>query len=521
MAEESRTINSLKNVAMNISSQFLLLGLRFLGRTLFIHYLSVEYLGLDGLFSNVLSMLSLADLGITSALNYALYKPIRENDQERIKQLMDFFKKVYLIIAAFVLIMGLALVPFLHLIVNLDNAVPHVRLYYVLMLLSVVMTYLFVYKSALIIASQKEYLVTRITLFTQFLKLLVQIGVLVLWQNFALYLVVQIVIELIDNLIVSRTADKLYPYLKHNDATLEKGERKGILENIKSIFIYRFGGIIMNNTTDIFISVIVGTIYVGYYSNYLLIVNSISSMFNLLFSSLSASIGNKNADSDREGQQNIFNLIFFADQWLVSFCSISFFVLLSPFIRLWLGDKFVMSNFIVFTIALQFFVTGIMSATTMYRNTTGIFKETKYAFLATACLNLILGFTLGKLWGIAGILLAASLARLLTTFWFEPKVLFEKYFKHSSLPFFQAIFKYTMVSLLEGGVIIGLSYLIGVAGISGFIIQIILCLVIVNGGNLLIYRRNPEFRQLLDYLDFLKGFINSKRGLMKRGEEKP
>lgn len=515
---ESRTINSMKNLSMNIVSQVLLIGLRFVSRTIFIHYLSVEYLGIDGLFSNVLSMLALADLGITSALNYSLYKPIRHQDQEQIKKLIQYFKKVYLIIAVTVLALGLALVPFLHLIVNLDKAVPNVRFYYILMLLSVVMSYLFVYRSALVIASQKEYLVTRITIFTQFLKISLQIIVLVLFQNFALYLAVQILVEFVDNLIVSHTATKLYPFLNEKADKLEKTERHTIFENIKSIFAYRFGGVVMNNTTDIFISVLVGTVYVGYYANYMMLVNSISMMVSLLFSSIAASVGNKNVDHHLDEQEQVFQMMIFINQWIAGFCAICFLVLLTPFIQLWIGQQFVLSELVVLAIVLQFYVITMTSTIAIYRDTTGIFKETKYVFLITAGLNIMFCLVLGHWLGIIGILLSASIARLLTSFWYEPKVLYEKYFGHSCSPYFSKLLKYFLVTLTEGIVVWGCCQLLPTSSISSFVLRVTICFVFVNGINLVVYRRDPTMKLLLSYLTIVKVVAGQKWLLLRHRE---
>lgn len=517
--EESRTINSLKNISMNIVGQILLIGLRFAARTIFIRYLSIEYLGIDGLFSNILSVLALADLGITSALNYSLYKPLRENDQEKIKQLMNYFKKIYLLIAAFVLGMGLSLVPFLQYIVNLDRAVPNIRFYYILMLLSVVMSYLFVYRSALVIASQKEYLVTRITVFTQFLKIVFQIILLYLFQSFALYLGVKTVIELIDNLIVSRTATKLYPYLKQNKAVLAKSDRKAIIDNIKSIFIYRFGGIVMNNTTDIFISVIVGTIYVGFYSNYMMVVSSVSGILNLFFSSISASVGNKNASKDKKEQERLFRLMTFITQWLMGFGAICFFILLSPFVKLWLGAEFVLPLSVILAIALQFYVSGMLSTVAIYRDTTGIFKETKYVFLVTAFLNILFCFVFGHYLGITGILLAATCARLLTNFWFEPKILHNTYFETKSRRYFLTLAKYGAVTAVQGAGLLFFSRALALEGVQGFILLLLLCVLVINGSNLLVYWKDPSFRQFLHYLQLLKQAAGEKLVLLKKREE--
>ncbi|KRM78495.1 transporter [Lapidilactobacillus dextrinicus DSM 20335] len=507
---ESRTINSVKNLSMNITGQVLLMGFRFISRTIFIHYLSVEYLGIDSLFSNVLSMLALADLGITSALNYSLYKPIRDQDQEQIKKLMQYFKKIYLIIATTVLLLGLALVPFLHLIVNLDKAVPNVHFYYILMLLSVVMSYLFVYRSALVIASQKEYLVTRVTIFTQLLRIGLQIIVLMVFQNFALYLVVPIVIELLDNLIVSRTAMKLYPYLNEKTSKLEKSERRAIFENIKSIFAYRFSDVVMNNTNSIFISILVGTIYVGYYTNYMMLVSSISMIVNMGFSSISASVGNKNVGHHLDEQEQIFQVMVFINQWVAGFCAICFLVLLTPFIQLWVGNQFVLSNLVIFAIVIQFYITTMMSTTAIYRDTTGIFKETKYIVLINSAFNVIFCLVLGHLFGIVGILLSASISRLLTSFWFEPKVLYEKYFGYSCQPHFYKLFKYILVTVVEGTIVWYCCQLLPANTILNFILKGIICVVFVNGISFVVYRHDPTMKFLLSYLRVIKTAISQK-----------
>lgn len=512
---ESRTVNSVKNLSTNVTGQILLMGFRFVSRTIFIHYLSVEYLGIDSLFSNILSMLALADLGISSALNYSLYKPVRNQDQEQIKKLMQYFKKIYLIIATTVLLLGLALVPFLHLIVNLDKTVPNVHFYYVLMLLSVVMSYLFVYRSALVIASQKEYLVTRITIFTQLLRISLQIVFLMIFQNFALYLAVPIVIEFIDNLIVSRTAMNLYPFLKEKTDKLEKSERRTIFENIRSIFAYRFGGVVMNNTSGVFISILVGTIYVGYYTNYMMLVNSISMIVNIGFSSISASVGNKNVGHHLDEQEQVFQLMVFINQWVAGFCAICFLVLLTPFIQLWVGHQFVLSNLVVFAIVLQFYVTTMTSTTAIYRDTTGIFKETKYIILISSALNIIFCLILGRLFGIVGILLSASVAHLLTSFWFEPKVLYEKYFGYSCRPYFYKLLKYILVTVVEGIIVWGCCQLLSANNILNFVLRGVICFVFVNGINLVIYRHDPTMKLLLNYLMVVKTAISQRWSLLR------
>lgn len=515
--EESRTVNSLRNLAMNVFSQFFMTFLRFFSRTMFIRYLTVEYLGVGDLFTNILSVLAMADLGMTSALNYALYKPLLNHDEVRLQEIMRFFKKIYLTIAASVTVLGLALVPFLHLLVNLEEDIPNLTQYYILLLLGVSASYLFVYKSALITASQKEYLVTKIGMYTQTLRIILQIVVLYLYQSYTLYLLIHIVVELLDNLWVSKTANRLYPFLKNNKAQLAKIHQKEIFKNIRSIVIYRFGGILMNNTTNIFISVMVGTIFVGMYSNYMLIVGTIDLILMMFFSALGASVGNKNATENKEEQEKVFRLLVFVTSWLVGFCTICLNVLLSPFIQLWLGTQYVLPASTVMIICLGFYVSNLLLPIVLYRETTGIFKETKYVYLLTALFNLGLCGLLGNQWEMAGILLAATMARLLTNFWYEPKILYQKYFQKSSRNYFLFLGKFFLLNL---GQLIGLKWLfqqLHLSGILAIVVGLLGCILLINGLNFLVFSKTQEFKTLLGYLSFLKSygrrFITNKKAL--------
>lgn len=515
--EESRTVNSLRNLAVNISSQFFMTFLRFFSRTMFIRYLTVEYLGVGDLFTNILSVLAMADLGMTSALNYALYKPLLNRDEVRLQEIMRFFKKIYLTISASVTILGLSLVPFLHLLVNLEQDIPHLTRYYILLLLGVSASYLFVYKSALITASQKEYLVTKIGMYTQTLRILLQIVVLYFFQSYTLYLLIHIIVELLDNLWVSKTANRLYPFLKKNKAQLAKIHRKEIFLNIRSIVIYRFGGILMNNTTNIFISIMVGTVFVGMYSNYMLIIGMIQMILSMFFSAMGASVGNKNATENKVEQENIFHLLTFINAWVVGFCTVCLNVLLSPFIQLWLGTEYVLPAGTVFIMCLGFYVSNLLLPIVLYRETTGIFKETKYVYLITAIFNLALCGLLGSHWKMAGILLAATIARLATNFWYEPKILYRKYFKKSPKKYFTFLGKYSFLTALE---LLALKWLFQQLQLSGFLaitVGLIGCLVLVNGINLLLFMKTKEFKTLMSYLAFLKSygrrFINKDKAL--------
>ena len=230
---ESRIVKSSYNAIFGILYQIVVLVFSFASRTIFIKILGSEYLGINGLFGNILTVLSLAELGFSSAINYSLYKPIADHDVHKIAALMKFFKKIYYVVATVVLGIGLSLVPVLRYLVNVETDIPNLTLYYILILMQTVISYLFVYKMAIINANQQGYLVSNYGIFTYILQFVLQNAMLIMTHNFALYLSVQILCTLINNLLISHKADLVYPELKYQDR-LKKSEKIAIFRNVKT-----------------------------------------------------------------------------------------------------------------------------------------------------------------------------------------------------------------------------------------------------------------------------------------------
>ena len=283
--EESRTKKATQNIAYGMVNQILSLVLSFVSRTVFINFLGVEYLGINGLFSDVLNLLSLADLGFNTAMIFSFYKPIAEKDYKKMAGLTTFYRKVYSIIATLVGTVGILLIPFLKYIVNVETAIPNLEIYYLLSLAGVVVSYICVYKTSIITADQNGYIVTRITMLTSTFKTIVQIISLVLWKNYIIYLIIGVIVNLVNNIIASIVAEKNYPFIKEK-YQLSKEEQKSILNNMGSVFIYKASSVMLNATDNILISVIVGTAMVGYYSNYLMLETKITMFYSLIFTSM-------------------------------------------------------------------------------------------------------------------------------------------------------------------------------------------------------------------------------------------
>lgn len=237
-------------------------------------------------------MLSMADLGFGTAMVYSFYKPLAENDHGKIAALIAFYKKVYNFIALGVAIIGLALVPFLEYIVNLDEKIPYIRVYYLFFLANTVLSYLFVYKTSIINADQKNYIVSKYQMLVNFGRVLFQSIFLLITKNYFIYLIIQVFATLANNIITSQKANKLYPYIKKSANKLDQAEKKNIYANMKSIFIYKISGVLLNGTDNIIISILVGTVWVGFYSNYNLVMNALNNFINIIYSSATASLGN-------------------------------------------------------------------------------------------------------------------------------------------------------------------------------------------------------------------------------------
>lgn len=437
---QGRTKKGIVNIAYNLLNQIIMLVLAFVSRSVFIHYLGTEYLGINGLFSDVLNLLSMADLGFNTAMVYSFYKPLAENDYRKMAALTSFYKKVYNVIASVVAIAGLVMTPFLKYIVKLDQPIDHLYLYYWLSLANIVVSYLCVYKTSILTADQKNYLVVRITMVFNIIKTAVQIFSLVLWQNYMVYLVIAAVGSLLSNVITSEKASAEYPFINQK-AELDKAEKKNIFVNVGSSFIYKVSSVLITSTDNLLMSLMFGTITVGYYSNYLLIQTKITSFFSLLFTSLIAGIGSLIVKEDAEKRYEIFECEQMVGNILSMVVVPCYVALADEFICIWLGKNFVMDTSMVLAIGTNLYLSCVLQPLWSYREATGLYRKTKWVMAVCAGLNLILSVALGLLIGVSGIIWASSLSRLLTYVWYEPKVLFKDFFALGPGKFFFSLLK--------------------------------------------------------------------------------
>lgn len=400
----------------------------FIARTVFIRILGAEYTGVSSLYSNLLNLLNLAEFGFGSVLTYELYKPLKEDDEETITALVALFKRIYLVVIAVVLGFGLLLIPFLGVIVKSDLNSRDLLIYYLLYLLNSVIGYFVAYRTVVIEADQKRYIENLIDIGSKFVMYLCQTVYIVFTKDFLGYLVLQILFTALMNVILHRVSLKMYPYLRKlpRKPSISEDSRKRIYSNSRSMFITKLCSVVLNQTDSIIISVLFGTVMVGYYSNYFMLVTYILSIYGIVFSSIEASVGNLNVDADSEKSFRIYKRLDYMLFCTNLICTVVFLCVVQDFIGVWIGEKYRQGLLLVISLLFTFYLQCAMDITSTFRQTMGLFEVTKRVYPVMAALNVVLSIILGRWIGVAGVALATGVSRLFTSFWYEGKYVYRE-----------------------------------------------------------------------------------------------
>lgn len=505
MNRSSRTLNSIRNIATGFLGQFITTLLGFISRTIFIKFLSAEYLGVNGLFTNILSILSLAELGVGSAIIYALYSPLANNNKEKVSKLMNFYSKAYISIGILIGVCGILVLPFFDIIIKEQpNIKESLYLIYLIYLFNTSVSYFYSYKSSLIIADQKNYITSVVSYGVSIIQTILQITVLIKTKNFMVYLLVQTLCSLIYNITISKIADKMYPYIKENrKLKLDKSEKKGLISNIRALMIVKLSGVLVNNTDNLIITYFSGLSLVGLCSNYMMLIGIINTILNQIFSGITASVGNLNAKESVEKKEEFFNIINFCNFWLFGFSAIGIVVLIDDIISSWLGDKFILSNSITIILAVNFYMVGMQSAVWTYKNTLGIFRKGRYLLLVTAGINLIASMILGKIWGLFGILLSTAISRLLTNAWYDPYIVYKIGFKKDFKSYIFRYLLFILVLILAWIPTQVLCDMVILNSIFGLCIKFIICITVPNIIILSFFYKSKEVKYILNMIKIL------------------
>jgi O-antigen/teichoic acid export membrane protein len=502
MRNHSRTEYSILNILTGVGGYFLNTLLGFICRMVFVRCLAAEYLGVNGLFVNILSMLSLAELGVGSAIVYALYKPLAENDEEKIASLVQMYGKAYRVIGGLIMVIGLALMPFLELIIQQQpNISESLYLLYFINLFNTASSYFFSYRSSLLIAAQRNYIVSGINYAVTILQSILQMVFLLLFQDYLGYLLIQTVGTFIYNVLVSWVSTKYFPFIRNKKAMpLPEEERRALFSNIRDLMVYKVSGLLVNSTDNILITFFNGLATTGIASNYTLLVNTLNSLLGQIFNGLTASVGNHNASESVEKRYEMFSFLNMMNFWIFGWAALGIFYCSSDLVQLCFGAEYMLPVEIPFVMALNFFSVGMMNAIWTYKHTMGLFHYGRFIQIFTGLLNIVFSVVLGTCWGLFGILFATFAARALTSLWYDPYAVFTHGFAKSPMLYLKKIIKYT-TALLIAAILCQLMFAVLRVGLLvRALLKIVFCSVIANGVFAAVFCRTKEFAMMKQYI---------------------
>ena len=480
-------------------------------RTAMIYLMGVQYLGLNSLFTSVLQVLNLAELGVGSAMVYSMYKPIAEDDDTTICALMKLYRTYYRVIGLVIAVVGCVLTPFIPYLIKSDvPAGLNIYILYLLNLGATVLSYwLFAYKNSILQAHQRVDVISKVTLVTSTIQYGLQLFVLWAFHNYYLYVIVMLATQALTNIVAAICADKLYPQFKPR-GKVDKILVQRINQRIKDLFTSKIGAIIYDSADTIVISAFLGLTVLAVYQNYFYILNSITGLITVVFVACTAGIGNSIVVESKEKNYQDLNKFTFIITWVAGFCSVCLLCIYQPFMELWVGKDLMLSLSAVVCFVIYFFVRQFNGLFNLYKDASGMWHEDRLRPLAAALTNLVLNLILVQFIGIYGILLSTVLAILCVGMpWLLHNlftVIFEK--KHM-WHFIGGLAKYTFVVFFSCLVTYFICSRFSLGVIPTILVRGVICLIVPNLIYYLAFRKTKVFQQSLQLVDKMtKGKMN-------------
>lgn len=515
-----RTKNSLLNMAASFFGQIISALLSIVNRVVFLKYLNVEYMGINTLFASIISIITLVELGIGSAISVKLYKPIAQNDQKKISAYMNVYKKYYIVISFIIFVVGLFVCPIAYYLANDMIHSKDIIIIYFIYLISTSLNYLFIYNHAIISANQKQYINAAYSNIGYIIQCVIQLFVLCFYKNFVLYIFVKLFGQLFINIAISVKAEKMYSYLKiYKKEKLNDEENRKIKSDIKSIGIRKICNTVNENINTLMISYIAGVSLVGMMSNYTTIIGHVKNIISSIYSSFSASVGDLMTEDDDENKYKIFNILNFIICLIFGYFAIGILFLSNDFIKVLLDKKYIIENNLIILLTLTFYINGRMQIVSIYRNSISLFKKNRYIPFFELLIGIVISLILMNWIGVSGILIGALVGVLSTTFVFEPYNLFKYGFKYDYINRTKNYIKNFFKDMIFLFIVIIICYPlinIDVANVFIFILKGIIYTLIFSLIVFLYYRKDKNFTESYQILIYLKDKVIEKYKINKK-----
>lgn len=510
-----RAKNTARNVAVGYISKFFLAFFPFVTRSVFIKCLGEEFLGLNGLFSSILSFLNMAELGFHSAIIVHMYRAIAADDHDATKALLNYYKSIYRTVGIVIICAGCALIPFLPKLIHgtYPDSINLTAVYLVYLLNTGLSYFLFAYYNSLISAFQRKDILSGVELAVKLLMYLLQIVLLMTVRNYYAYLAIMPVFTAVRNVWVYYIARTRFPeYIPQGRITAET--KADIKKKVSGAVIGKIAAVFRNSLDSIFTSLFLGLTATAIYGNYYYIMDTISALLHVLPAATDGGAGNSVAMETQEKNYHDMCRMNFLYMWLAGWCMTCMLCLYQPFMTIWMGENMLLpvSTMLLFCVYLYIMKLGDVLA--IYIGAQGLYWERRYITIAEAAANILLNYFLGKYFGIAGILWATIISMVGINFLIGCRIVFKHYFtKFSANAYIWQHFKYAAVSSVVASITYGVCQLVKIQGFLGLIIIGVICVILPNVLYYLAYCRTQSYKDTIPWLQVkIKTILSRKKG---------
>lgn len=501
-----RTKNSSKIFSFGLIYNILTMILPFATRTIIIYKLGTEYLGLSSLFTSVLSMLNMANLGFGSAVAFCLYRPVAEDDKDTICALLSVLRKWYNIIGTVIFALGVIATPFLKNFISgsYPEDINIYILYYIYLLNTVVSYWLFSYKNVVLEVYQRGDIIYKIDSVVEVAKYAIQIAILLFFADYYIYALMLPIAQIAINISVNHYSKKIFPWCVPK-GKLKDEYRSVIRQKVVYLSLHSITGTFTNSIDNIVISASIGLTAVALYGNYSYISSAIMAILGIAFKAVKSSIGNIVVSESKEYNLKIFNGVFFMCTWMCAWCSICLLCLYQSFIGdIWLGEDYLLSIGTVVMICLYFYANGLRQfLTSTYINVSGLWNKTLPRQIVATVSNLVLDLILVKPYGVAGIVFSSFFTYAVIALPMDVYVVYKSVFELPVITGFRKLLTNFGSLILLAGLTYAVCNFVEIGGILGFIVRLIICAVLPNGVMFLVMRNTEEFHFVLDHVKIL------------------